>query len=147
MEENRYQRDKPFFLIFMFSLIIGLSLLLLAIYIIPNIFWGMYYDVPDFIYTWREWFRAYYDIAEHRAGFIVFSIILIPALLSLLIAYISGNHVENEVQGFVTPKVERDPLVSEDIKETTQFSLKLLSIIIGIIVLIFLFQWLVFGPV
>lgn len=146
MEENRYKRNKPFFFIFMFSLIIGLSLLLLSIFIMPNILWGWAYNVPDFIYVWREGIRAHYDIAEHRAGFIVLSMFLFPALLMLMVAYLSGTKIENEIQGISSAKSEHDPIISEDIKETTQFSLKLLSIITAVLALIFLLQWLIFGP-
>lgn len=137
MERDRYQQDKPLFFVFIISLVIALTLLAFAIYIFPPMVLEWKYDIPEFTFTWREWFKQHYEMYEERAGLMVFLIFFVPGIIASLSAYFSGKTIEDEVQGIT--KATSSP-VREDINATASFSLKLLSILIALVLLVFLAQ-------
>lgn len=142
MEADRYQQNKKLFLACFICIILSLSLTCFALYILPPLVLEWRYNIPEFTFAWRESVKQYYNISEDRAGFIVFLLFFIPALITAIIAYFTGNRVENEVQGLHTHKPIQEEILNEDLKASASLSLKIFGLIILIFIGVVFFQWL-----
>lgn len=147
MEQDRYEQNKVLFIIGMISMITSLSLFVFAFYILPMLIWNWGYDVPDFIFMWRENLRQSYSYSEAWAGFILFLIILIPAFITGVISHLISNTIDNQIHGIVKEKKEGNKInVPEHVKESLGFSVKLIIILVLVVMALWFVEWLVAVP-
>ena len=134
MEEDRFQYSKPLFYTFIISIIFCLVFICFALYILPPLSLSWRYNIPEFVFTWREWVSDYYRTTDGRAGAILSIFFLLLGIVSGLIAYVTGTHIEKGVLGMYVSHTNE---IKEDVKATTRLSFKLL-LILGSLVFVLL---------
>lgn len=143
MEPDRYQKNHTLFLVGMISLMVGLILLLLSLYLLPNLLFGWQYSTPIFVTYVNEWLRATYEIPSQAAAKIIFLVLLGLSLIFIVVAYFSSNRLENEIYQDELGETEQPIVKKEEPSEGKSLTLKILLIIFAIFVLGTLFEWLI----
>lgn len=143
MEYDRFQENSVLFVIGIIALLLSLSLLAFAFYILPFLLFNWVYDVPEFISIWREWLRFEYKFTTVGASWFILLMLLIPALICGYISYYASNYIDNRLHNIVPEKkvYSRKNQISRDIRETLKLVLKVLVLIILVLVGISLIQW------
>lgn len=142
MEADRFNQNHTLFIICMICLVISLSLFTLAFYVVPFMIWGWHYSVPEFVFTWSQYFVETYGYTQAGSYGLVFLMLFVPALIAGLISYVCSNFIENRVLDLNVeppPEAEKPP---RQIKETLGLTMKVLILIALIVGVIVLMQWL-----
>lgn len=149
MEHDRFEQNKVLFIIGMIALVVGLSFLLFSFYILPAALWNWNYDVPEFVFIWRENLKESYTMSEVGAGGVVFLIVLLPAIIAGIISYFISNAIDNRIHGIVNEEMDEESMVNlrQDVKETFSFGGKLIILIILAVVALWFFEWLMAVPI
>jgi hypothetical protein len=161
MEPDRYQLNKKLFILSMLSLLLCLPLLAFALFLFPFLIFNWVYDIPSFIYEWREWLKESYSLSTMGAGLLIF---LFFFTLSLLFGFISRKasnhideeiyHIEAEAEGLpdIFPTEAEEPPADIGVEESTEphaafyFSIKLLLIVLSALAVVFFISWLLTTP-
>ena len=149
MEPDRYQQNSKLFIIGIVCLLLSLSLFAYSFYLLPHLLFGWVYDLPGFIFHWREWLKQKYNFSEVGAAWTIFLSFSIPALVCGYISYLTSNKVDNEIYGILPEDKETE---EERIQPTSAkedglgFGFKLTLAIILVLMLISLLQWLLTIP-
>lgn len=148
MAEDKYLQHKKLFFSAMIFFVLGLSLFIFAIYIVPYLVWGWNYDVPEFIFNWREWLRDTYDLSDKAAKRIIFLCILVPGIIIGIITHFIINNIEHKVldEDFEEVEPVKKRLENTDLRNTVIFSLRLISLIVLVILVLFSIEWLLTVP-
>ncbi|MCE3043855.1 hypothetical protein [Legionella sp. 16cNR16C] len=144
MEPSRFEYNNKLFITGMISLAMCLVLICLALYLFPYLIFNWVYDVPEFAITFRQWLVEKYGISEIAAGWSVFLMFLIPALITGLISYSTSNAIDNKIHGLDKPSDEKEEQ-SKNRLESVTFGSQLLLLIIGIVMLVLFVDWLMFS--
>lgn len=150
MEHDRYERNKPLFVLGMITLLLSIILFAFVIYLLPALLWDWRYDVPEFVFIWREKLRTGYGITETAASGIFIVMVLIPAIVSGFISYMVSNKIDNQIHPMINDEPEQQEseveATREDIRETLSFSMKLLLLLILVILVVWFAEWLIARP-
>lgn len=146
IDKERYQHNSKLFIISLICLVLSLCFFSFAFYILPNLLWDWDYDIPEFVYTLRQWVIDNYNFSEGHAKITVFLTFFIPALVTGFISYFTSNKIENEVLGITPEKMPGENEPSREMKETFSFSLKLFLTIILVLIVLFFVEWLLATP-
>ncbi|MDP1603234.1 MAG: hypothetical protein Q8M03_08215 [Legionella sp.] len=146
IDKERYQHNSKLFITSLICLVLSLCFFSFALYILPNLLWDWDYDIPEFVFTWRQGFVDHYNFGVGSAKITVFLIFFIPALITGYISYITSNKIENEVLGIVPPKLPGEAEPSQEVKETLSFSVRLLLTVLLVLVVLFFVEWLLKTP-
>lgn len=142
MEQDRYQKNHKIFIIGLFSLLLSLSLFAFSFYVMPNLLFGWYYDVPLFVMNLVEWLQYSYNYSSGAASKLIFLVIFLSALFFAGVAYYCSNRIDNqiyssELQSQKKTKSKRDGL---------RLALKILVISILVFIAATLLEWSIYTP-
>lgn len=143
MEGDRFEQNSKLFIIGLICLLISLTLFAFGLYILPYLLWNWSYNVPEFVYYWREWFREYYDISEVSASWIMILIFIIPAIITGFISHLASNYIDNQIHGIEQEKTTKLPEIKKNVQETLSFGFKILLLIILVLIAVAFVQWIV----
>lgn len=146
MEQDRYEQNHKLFVIGLISLLLSLSLMAIALFIVPYLIWGWHYGVPGMIIALREWLKEEYGFGNTEASWLVFLTFIIPALIFGYISQWSSNYIENKMYGLDQDRPGRRREIQKDLRESVSFGLKIFILIILVIVGVTLVEWLVTFP-
>lgn len=73
------------------SLFLSVALILFAIYILPFLIWGFYYDVPDFISHYLAFAEESLELSPSTSKFVVWISFIIPGFIAGYISYYISN--------------------------------------------------------
>lgn len=146
MEYDRYAKNKILFIIGMVALALCIGLIAFAFYILPATLWGWHYDVPEFVFVWREKLRVGYAVSEEAAVGIFVIMLMIPAVVSGFMSYLISNKIDNEIFNIVKEKRSHTEIIREDISQTARFTLKVLLLAILVVLAVWFAEWLIARP-
>lgn len=146
MAEDLYQKNHTLYIVGLISLVVGLTLFIFTLYMLPHLLFGWRYDIPSFIMDWREWIQFRYGIREVAAARLVLVLLFIVSVLCLLVAYFSSNNLDKELITSEVEEIEKPARIKESTKEELSLGLKILLIIISVFILAALFEWLIYTP-
>jgi hypothetical protein len=147
MEADRYQKNHTLFIIGIFSLVIGLSLLAFSLYLLPHLLFGWRYNAPEFIMFWREWLQSQYGYMEPAASKLIFLFFFGLAAIFGFIAYFTSNRLESEIFSTELEEIKaREPVKSTPVmtQEGLSLSLKIILIIIAVFIVSALIEWIIY---
>lgn len=149
MEFDRYRINKNLYLLGMLGLLLGMTLSLFALVILPNLLWNLSYNVPPFIQEMVQYFEYEQRLSPTASAWTIFLLFFVPGLILIILSAMASNKIEDKV--YHLKNIEsRDVLVFEDNKkenyEGVSFSMKLFFIIIMVFVVATLFHWLISTP-
>ena len=105
MIPDRYQSHKILYIIGLLSLFTSLILLLTAVYILPYLFWGWQYDVPESVLTFGEWLRTSFNVSRPYLSTTIFLSYCVSGIFFGIISYIISNYIDNEIyEGSIPPR-------------------------------------------
>ena len=133
MEQDRYQKNHKLFIVGLLSLILGLSLVAFSLFILPNLFFGWHYDVPEFIANWVAWLQDAYELSSTAASKLTFFFFFLLGLFFAVIAYFSSNRIDNQIY---SSELEISKPVES--KKGSQGTLRLVLQILFIVWLVFI---------
>lgn len=143
MEKDRYQQNSKLFVIGLLCLLISLSLFAFGLYILPYLLWNLSYNVPEFVYTTREWLKEYYNFTESGASWTIILFFIIPALITGYISHLASNYIDNQIHGIEREKSTKISEIKKGVRETFEFGFKILLLIILVLIAVAFVQWLV----
>lgn len=143
MENDRYQQNSKLFVIGLICLLISLSLFAFGLYILPYLLWNWSYNVPEFVFVWREWLKETYNFSDSGASWSMILIFIIPAIITGFISHLASNRIDNQIYGVEQEKSTSMPEIKKDIRESLGFGFKIFLLIILVLVAVALVQWLV----
>lgn len=146
LEQDRFKQNNLLFITCLFCLLLSLGLFVFALYILPHLIWDWHYEVPEFIAVWREWFKNYYNTTENYANAIIFLVFLIPSVLAGIISCITSNLIENRLFNIDSEISSVNKASMNTMKDSINFGLKLISILLLVLMGAFLFEWLLKVP-
>lgn len=146
MEQDRYAQNKGLFIISMICLLLCLSLLAFAMYILPALVWNWRYDVPEMVITMRESIRSQYGFTETFAGLAVFLLFFIPAMILGFISKSTSNNIEDHIYGIEHESKVNTEVIKRDVQQTVSFSIKILLLALAVIAAVFFVEWLIARP-
>lgn len=146
MEYDRYAQDKGMFIISMICLLLFLTLIPFALYILPALIWSWHYDIPEFTITFREWIRRAYEITDPAAGWWVFLCFLVPGIIAGFISLYTSNTIDNKIYGIQPEEPTSHTALKRDFQQTVGFSLKILLLAALVVAGVFFVEWLIAIP-
>ena len=93
------ENNDKYFILGLVSLAVTLFLLPLALYILPAVWFGWTYHLPDFILSWSNGIQTSFGLAEKSAAWWLFGTMFIVSLLFAFLAYFTTTRVN------IKPKV------------------------------------------
>ncbi|WP_028388500.1 hypothetical protein [Legionella fairfieldensis] len=148
MEHDRYEQNSKLFVIGLLCLLLSLTLLAFGLYILPYLLWNWRYDIPDFVLSWREWLKEYYNFTDSGASWLIFLVFFIPAIICGFISRWASNYIDNQINGIVPapePQKHREE-IKRDLQESFGFGLKIFLLIILVLVAVTALEWLIASP-
>lgn len=94
MEYDRFEKHQGLYLIGIFSLIIGLMLIVFGIFCIPHVMFKLNYSIPLTFYSFSQKVQTHYGLTEIDAEWMIVGGLVFSGLVLLLIAEIISNHIE-----------------------------------------------------
>ncbi|MBA3537827.1 MAG: hypothetical protein H0T84_14660 [Tatlockia sp.] len=146
MEPDRYQQNSKLFVIGLICLLLCLSLLAIALFILPYLLWDWRYGVPGMVLELHEWFKENYDFSDGGASWMVFLTFIIPALICGFISQWASNYIERKMYGLDEARPGRRMEIHKDLQESVSFGLKIFILIILVVLGVALVEWLILLP-
>lgn len=142
MEPDRYQQNKKVFIIAMICLLACIALLFFSLYIMPSLLLNWIYDVPEFIFVWREWLKENYAMSILNANILIFLAFFIPGICAGILSRICSNSLDDKIFN-----VHKDTVLEQaeegDNQQTWSFTLHLLLILFCVVLIVFLIEWII----
>lgn len=146
MEPDRYKENRLIFVLAMVCLLACLTLLTLTFYLLPYLFLGWAYQVPEFVPVLLQWLEETYELTASAAAGFTFLIFFVPALITGAISKFASNSIENHIYGLKIKKLHDHELLKAEVKATLGFSFKLMIFIAIVIIALLFFVWLIQSP-
>jgi hypothetical protein len=141
MEYDRYQQNSKLFILSIICLFGSITSIGFGLYILPPLLWGIHYGIPEFLFTTVSYLQEVYKFSATTSTWLVLLCFLIPGFIMGFVSYLLSTHIENAIY-HIEPK-HRTEEEQQNLKESTGFGLKILSLMIIMLILIFLLQWLI----
>lgn len=129
------QNDRYFFLS-LASLAVSLFFFPLALYILPQAFFGWAYHTPDFILNMNEYFQGLFGITLEAATSVVFYCLFFLALIFAGIAYFAATHTRHDLKKTLTHETVDERQVR--LKQAKQNRRQMIFLVIKIILILML---------
>ncbi len=140
MEPDRFQHSHKHYIIGILCLVTSLSLFATSVYILPYLWFGWRYSMPEFILNWITVFQSTYQFSLVAASWLVFLIFFLPALILVLVADIMSNRIDSEIHGIPKKSYKKNTEATGD-KESKSLILRIVVIVILVFIASELFQW------
>ncbi|MFI4918855.1 MAG: hypothetical protein ACHP65_04800 [Legionellales bacterium] len=146
MEPDRFKLHQKLYIFGIVCLLLCLTFLFLAVYILPFLIWGLHYDVPSFISYLLAFFQDSYEYSSFGSKFLLEVIFLGLGLITGLISYFISNYIDNQIYEIVPVLDEEEAKqrtlkVKEEIKESAGLGLKILGLMVMIVAAILVIQF------
>lgn len=100
MPNDRYEVNKPVYIIGLISQICSLASLMLACYILPYLIWGLNYDVPEFISHWQTFLQDKFDYTDQAANRAILWTLFGSSIMFGLISYWASHYLDKHIPEF-----------------------------------------------
>lgn len=140
MEPDRYQHNHAYYIIGILCLVTCLSLFATSLYILPYLWFGWHYSMPEFILDWISSIQTTYQFSVVASSWLVFLIFFLPALFFALVADILSNRIDSEIHGIPQKKLKKNKEAPSN-KESSRLILRIVLIVILVFIASELFQW------
>lgn len=141
MEPDRYKMNHPLYIIGMISLVISLSILLFFLFMLPHLLFGVVYDVPEFIFFWREILISNYQLSVQYSSWLILFILGLVTFIFGMIACYASVHIDNCIHDEKTGSEKTKNVLPRSF-DTLLMLLKLSSVLILVYFLIMALEWL-----
>jgi hypothetical protein len=149
MEYDRYAHHHKLYIIGMICLLLTLILFTLSMYIVPYLIWDLDYHVPELVLNLHKFFNEDLHFSLNLSNLFVWLCFFLPALFTGIASFLISNYIDNEwsiMTGDIPleqPSPKEEDLKSEDLRETTELSLKIIFYMILALAALFLLQLIV----
>lgn len=139
MEQDRYRQNHALYILGIFFLILSMILLVFSVFILPALLYGWQYDIPSFLAQWKYFLQLNYDFGNTSASCLICLAFLLPGLLSVAIAYVASNTIDNQIFGIIPEKNQGKFGIKNTATLILQITLTLILSYSGIVFL----QWMI----
>ncbi len=145
MEYDRLSSDNKIFFFGIFCLVLCLGFVLFSLYILPYMIWNLHYDIPAVILNLLAKLVDDYHYTSTSSKIMVWLLFIVPGLISGFISYLVSHYIDSQ-NGLEPPIEEQEKLdhaqIKKEIKESANLGLKILSLMIGVVLIIFFIEYL-----
>jgi hypothetical protein len=139
------QNDR-YFIIGLMALAVSLFLFPLSLYILPQVWFGWTYHIPDFILSLSNWLQDNLEFKEGEASWFIFYSFFFTACIFAGIAYVASaranaNMKKNVVRLPFDDAEKRIKQVRQDRRDSTFLVIKMIGIGILVFVVAEIMQW------
>lgn len=111
MNNELVERNERFFFLGLVSLALSLFLFPLAIYLLPQVWFGWNYRIPSFILSLNAYLQDSYGMEDSVVSWLIFYVIFGLGVLFAVLAYFAVTHFRVDI---------RKPMAEESIEEVKQ---------------------------
>jgi hypothetical protein len=142
------ERNDKFFLLGLVSLAVSLFLFPLAIYILPQAYFGWTYHIPDFISNFNEYLQDAFGMTRRSASWTVFYSIFLMAIVFANIAYFAAMRTRHDIKKSIPHENVDEAVVrlrqaNQNRRETIFLVVKLVLIMVLVFSIAEIVQWVV----
>ena len=101
MQDDRYKVNKGLYLSGMFALVVAMGLFMFACYLVPYLFFGLSYDVPEFVFILEDYFQVNWAIPKADTDVAIFAVFFIPTMALGWFSYWASNRLDNEMPSLI----------------------------------------------
>jgi hypothetical protein len=98
MHEDRYNVNKPMYILGVITLLIGAGLIFFALYLIPHFLWNIDYELPEWVMTEFYRMQQEWEWTPRWASWGVFLWFFIPGAVLLYISQYINKRLEAELE-------------------------------------------------
>lgn len=138
------EKNDRYFIMSLISLAASLFLLPLALYLLPNAWFGWSYHLPDFILSSNDWLQDNFSLNDQAASWVVFGVILVLSLLFAGLAYFAATRPNADMKHILTSTSEDDAAVKpvkQDRRQLVFLIIKVAAIMILAYFIAQMMQW------
>lgn len=146
MAEDLYKKNNVLYVVGLLTSVIGLALFVFSLYMLPNLLFGLKYDIPGFIVDWREWIVDHYRFTAVASARLLLALMFILSMIFFVIAYFSSNRLDGDLYTPELEEIEKPAKIKESTQEGIGLGLKILLIIVAVFLFGALFEWLIYIP-
>ena len=129
MEPDRYQKHHVLFIIGLVSLLSSLILIFFSAFLLPHLLFAWQYNVPEFIFFWRESLTANYGLTFSKSSQYIFLFFFLLAVLFGIVAYIISKRIDDEIYYNQLPVTITPNKSSQNLKEFSRYFFHVLWIV------------------
>ncbi len=129
-----------------------MALFAFALYILPGLIWNFGYDIPQFIFDWREALKENYNFTDRGAAAALFLLFFIPALVLGYLSSRLANRMDNKLLNGDQPEVDEQEemkLASQkklEVQDSVSFGMKVFMLIVLVFIALAFVEWLIAVP-
>lgn len=146
MESDRFKQNQTLYIIGMVCLVLALAILALGAYVFPFLIFDWVYDVPEQVFDFREYLISNYNLSYDLSSWLVWLALITPGLIFAFIAYYSSNQIDNQLYAINNKNEILSEPVKKDLKDMGTLISKIVIAIIGMLIAIFILQWILYVP-
>ena len=146
MAEDLYKKNNVLYIVGLLTSVIGLAFFVFSLYMLPNLLFGLKYDIPSFIVDWREYIVDHYKYTAVVAARLLLVLLIILSMIFFVIAYFSSNRLDSDLYTPELEEIEKPAKIKESTQEGISLGLKILFIIVAVFLFGALFEWLIYTP-
>lgn len=155
MKYDGFQENQKLFIFGIICLVLSISLLFFSIYILPFLIWDINYGVPSFLTVFIVNMHDDYGYSNPGAKFLLELLFLIPGLIAGLISYFISHYIDQQNSEIYPDileaeeglggeegeeRIPRKEVIKREIKESANFGLKLLALMIVAVIAVLILQ-------
>ncbi|MGV3739733.1 MAG: hypothetical protein ACO1N3_00355 [Gammaproteobacteria bacterium] len=149
MEADRYQKHHVAYICGLFCLIASIVLFAFSLFLLPFLFFGWQYSVPEFVINFSALLQDKYTLSNSAVAWAICFALDFPAVILFVIADVLSNRIDKEIYGIQNSRYSAaNEQENISLQPTTQVeSGKLIVKIVLLIVIIFIvaqfFHWVI----
>jgi len=142
------EHNDKFFLLGLVSLAVSLFLFPLALYILPEAYFGWTYHVPDFILNFNEYLQDSFGMTRNSASWTVFYFIFLIAVVFANVAYFAAIRTRHDIKKQIPHEQIDEAAVrlkqaNQNRRETIFLVIKLILIMVLVFSIAEVVQWVI----
>ena len=149
MEADRYQKHHVAYISGLFCLIASIGLFAFSLFLLPYLFFGWQYSVPEFITDFSAFLQDKHALSNNAIAWVICFILDFPAVILFIIADVLSNRIDKEIYGISNSRSsklngeENIPVSPMPQEGSTKLIIKLGLLILIIFIVAQFFHWVI----
>ena len=99
MEADRYQKHHIAYISGLFCMITSIGLFAFSLFLLPYLFFGWQYSVPNFITDFSAFLQDKHTLSNSAVAWVMCLALDLPAVILFVIADVLSNRIDKEIYG------------------------------------------------
>lgn len=149
MEADRYQKHHVAYICGLFCLIASIGLFACSLFLLPYLFFGWQYNVPELVISFSALLQDKYTLSNNAVAWVICFALDFPAVILFVIADVLSNRIDKEIYGIqhsrssVASEQENISLQSTPPVESGKLIVKIVLLILIVFIVAQFFHWVI----